>query len=92
MWKRNTGGSVVMLAIFDPLRDLTFPAILFRFCLATACSALIGFERGRKRHEAGLRTHMVVCIGAASVMLLNQYLLVYYNPNADPARLGAQVI
>lgn len=53
---------------------------------------MIGYERGKRKHAAGLRTHIVVCIGSASVMLLSQYLSVYSNLNTDPARLGAQVI
>ena len=67
-------------------------SIIFRFLIATGCGATIGYERSKTRHAAGLRTHIVVCIGAASVMLLNQYLSIVFNANADPARLGAQVI
>lgn len=84
--------STTLFTFLDPLRDLTLPSIFFRFTLSVICGAVIGFERGKKRHAAGLRTHVVVCIGAASVMLVNQYLTLYFNPNADPARLGAQVI
>lgn len=81
-----------MLNFLNPLRDLTILTVLFRFLLATVCGAIIGYERSKKRHAAGLRTHIVVCIGAASVMVLSQYLCLYFNANADPARLGAQVI
>lgn len=81
-----------MLPILAPLRELTVVSIVFRFLLATACGAVIGYERGKKRHAAGLRTHIVVCIGAASVMILSQYLAVLTGSNGDPARLGAQVI
>lgn len=81
-----------MLEVLNPLRELSIASIFFRFLLATGCGAVIGYERSKKRHAAGLRTHIVVCIGASSVMLLNQYLLFYFNSNSDPARLGAQVI
>lgn len=81
-----------MIEFLNPLRELTILSIFFRFLLATGCSAIIGYERSKNRHEAGLRTHVVVCIGASSVMLLSQYLSVNFNSNADPARLGAQVI
>lgn len=81
-----------MFELFAPLRGLTILSVCFRFLLATVCGAAIGYERSKKRHAAGLRTHIVVCIGAASVMLLNEYLSLYFNSNADPARLGAQVI
>jgi putative Mg2+ transporter-C (MgtC) family protein len=81
-----------MLNFLDPLRELTLVSIFLRFILAVGCGAVIGYERGKNRHAAGLRTHIVVCIGASSVMLLNQYLAICFNSNADPARLGAQVI
>ncbi|MDN0031786.1 MgtC/SapB family protein [Oscillibacter ruminantium] len=84
--------STTLLTFLDPLRDLTLASIVFRFTLSVICGAMIGFERGKKRHAAGLRTHVVVCIGATAVMLVNQYLTLYFNSNADPARLGAQVI
>lgn len=67
-------------------------SILCRFVLAAVCGSVIGFERGKKRHAAGLRTNIVVCIGAMSAMLVNQYIITYFNPNSDPARMGAQVI
>lgn len=73
------------------LRDLNLVSILLRFAMAAVCSGVIGFSRGRKQHAAGLRTHLLVCIGAAAVMLTSQYLAVYYQ-TGDPARLGAQVI
>ena len=81
-----------MIVFLDPLRELTILSVIFRFLLSTGCGAVIGYERSKKCHAAGLRTHIVVCIGAASVMILNQYLSMYFNSNADPARLGAQVI
>lgn len=74
------------------LRQMNLTSILLRFILATVCGSVIGFERGKKRHAAGLRTHIVVCIGAMSVMLVNQYIITYFNINSDPARMGAQVI
>lgn len=74
------------------LRQMNLTSIFLRFVLATICGSVIGFERGKKRHAAGLRTHIVVCIGAMSAMLVNQYIITYFNPNSDPARMGAQVI
>lgn len=81
-----------MLDIFDPLRALNIGSIILRFSLATVCGAVIGYERGKNRHAAGLRTHIIVCIGATSVMILNQFLNVFTQTTSDPARLGAQVI
>lgn len=74
------------------LRHLNTISIFVRFAFAIICGGIIGMERGKKRHAAGLRTHLVVCIGSASVMMVSQYIALYLNPNTDPARLGAQVI
>lgn len=51
-------------------------------------------ERERSRHPAGLRTHILVCVGATLVMLCNIFIFEKYRnlTNVDPARLGAQVI
>ena len=86
-----------MNSLFAPefvayLKELNTVSILFRFALATLCGSLIGFERGKKRHAAGLRTHIIVCIGATAVMLVNQYSVNFINPASDPARMGAQVV
>ena len=80
-----------MLELFDPLRDFTFESIAVRLVLAAICGAVIGIERGFHHHAAGFRTYAIVCIGAASVMLLSEYLLLRFG-SGDPARLGAQVI
>ena len=45
---------------------------LLRLLIAALCGGFIGIERGRRNRPAGLRTHMLVCIGSALVMLTNQ--------------------
>lgn len=82
----QTGG------ILDSLRDLTLLSVFVRFALAVLLGGIIGMERGKKRHPAGLRTNLVVCIGSASVMMVSQYIVTTMDAAADPARLGAQVI
>lgn len=81
-----------MLQIFDTVRDFTIFSVALRI-LATCISAgLIGYERGLGGRAAGLRTHILVSLGACVVMCVDQYLVTVINSNADPARLGAQVI
>lgn len=66
---------------------------LIRILIALVCGGIIGYEREYKNRPAGLRTHMLVCIGAALVMIVSQYLYEIYSPGVtDPARLGAQVV
>lgn len=62
-----------------------------RILLATILGAAIGFERGRKHRPAGLRTHMLVCVASALVMVTNEQLIYAYG-SGDPTRMGAQVI
>lgn len=68
--------------------------LLIRLILACLLGGLIGIERERNRHPAGFRTHILVCAGAALVMLCNIFIFEEYKnyANIDPARLGAQVI
>lgn len=81
-----------MLHCFDPIRTLTFWAILVRLTLAVVCGGVIGAERETKRRPAGFRTHILICLGAAITTLTSQYLLLSLHLFTDVARLGAQVI
>ena len=65
-----------------------------RLLLALCIGGGIGWERARAHHPAGVRTHMLVTIGAAVVMLLGSQTVGEFvgTANSDPARLGAQVI
>lgn len=67
-------------------------SVIVRLLLAMLIGALIGYEREQRHQAAGLRTHMLICIGAALAMLTNQFISERIFSNADPARFGAQVI
>ena len=73
------------------LREVTLLAVVLRIVLAILIGGLIGFERELKNRPAGLRTYMVVCLGACMVMLTNQYVTQVFG-SGDPVRMGAQVI
>lgn len=50
-------------------------------------------ERDVKNRAAGLRTHMLVCMGAAIVMMTNEYVVITYSDiDIDLTRMGAQVV
>ena len=53
------------------IRELTYSAIVLRIFLAILLGGVIGMERGMKNRPAGLRTYMLVCLGACMVMLTN---------------------
>lgn len=76
---------------FPLLMELNLASVVVRLLMAMLCGGIIGIDRGRKHYPAGWRTHMLVCLGAALVMITNQYICEMYE-TADPARLGAQVI
>lgn len=66
-----------------------------RLLIALLLSSLIGVERSRKNRAAGLRTHALVGVASALVMVTSIFLFNEYHELGafpDPARLGAQVI
>lgn len=72
-------------------REITHLAIVLRIVIAVLCGGAIGLERGLKNRPAGMRTYMLVCVGACLIMLTNQYLY-QVTQAGDPMRLGAQVV
>lgn len=74
------------------LQDINTLSIITRLSLAVLFGGIIGYERGRKRRPAGFRTHILVCIGSALVMITSQYMMEVRHYSTDPSRLGAQVI
>ena len=68
---------------------------IIRILVASALGAVVGLERERLNQPAGLRTHIILVIGAAMAMVLSVnlgYLFARPGLPADPARLAAQVI
>ena len=65
--------------------------IALKLLLAMLCGGAIGFERELRRKAAGLRTNVLICIGAALYMIVSRHI----SGGAaftDPARLAAQVV
>ena len=73
------------------LRDVTWLAVIVRIAIAFVLGGALGVERGLKQRPAGLRTYMLVCVGACIIMLTNQYIYQTYQVG-DPVRMGAQVV
>ena len=73
------------------LREVTYLAVALRIVTAVIIGGILGLERGLKNRPAGLRTYMLVCVGACIVMLTNQYIFQVYG-TGDPVRMGAQVV
>ena len=66
--------------------------LLLRLLVSVILGGFIGLERGRTRHEAGLRTHILVCLGAATVMVLSELIASKYEIYSEVMRMGAQVV
>ena len=71
---------------------LEFQTIFFRLLLSTILSGIIGFERGFRGRAAGLRTHILVGIGATLIVMTGVYGVENLGYAADPMRMAAQVI
>ncbi|MBE7016113.1 MAG: MgtC/SapB family protein [Ruminococcaceae bacterium] len=65
--------------------------LILRLFAAVVLGGIIGFERGIN-HDAGLRTHIVLCLGAASVMVLSEVLVEEYSISPEIMRMAAQVV
>lgn len=79
-------------AFIHTMEEWSSIAIIGRLAIAIITSTVIGIDRGLKRRGAGIKTHALVCLGSALVMLTSQYMAMNYDQKADLARLGAQVI
>src|ERR1700754_1379626 len=70
--------------------------LVSRLGMAAALGSVIGFERERLSWAAGLRTHMLVCVGSALIMIVSAYgfadALKYEHVVLDPSRVAAQVV
>lgn len=73
------------------IREITYTAVGLRILAALLLGGILGLERGLKNRPAGLRTYMLVCVGACLIMLINQYTYQVFGIG-DPVRMGAQVV
>ena len=77
------------------MEKLTFAGICMRLLCAMIVGLVIGTEREFTHRPAGMRTHILVALGACSVMITGELIFIHYSTlgaTPDPARLGAQVI
>jgi putative Mg2+ transporter-C (MgtC) family protein len=80
------------------LPDLSWAEILVRVVLAAGLGGAIGLERELREREAGLRTHMLVSVGAALFTMVSAYAWTDWRFSTeaglvfDPTRIAAQVV
>lgn len=78
-------------SVREMAEEINLFSVAARIGLSVICGGVLGIERGRANQSAGMRTYILVCLGAALVMLTGQYMFDRFS-TGDPARLGAQVI
>ena len=69
--------------------------IITRIALSVLVGGIIGFEREQHRRAAGLRTHILVCVGSTVITLTSLYISDHYSglsQNCDPSRIAAGII
>ena len=92
-----------MLSLLDPLREFNFAGVVVRLLLALVSGGVIGYGRSKKNCAAGLRTYMLISLGAALSVLLTLYeyrmlhtywadALVLVGEKFDASRLASQAI
>lgn len=71
--------------------------LILRLCVAGLCGTVIGLDREYRVKDAGFRTHFLVALGSALMMVVSQYgfesyLAEHGATRFDPGRIAAQVV
>ncbi len=73
----------------DEALTLSVPTVALRLLLAFVLGGIIGLERERRDRPAGLRTHILVTVASALLMMLSRLVA---GESADPGRIAAGVV
>lgn len=71
---------------------------LIRLILSAICGGIIGYERKSRGKGAGIRTHLIVAVASALMMIVSKYGFedlangAFGTKGADPSRIGAQIV
>lgn len=75
----TTNSEISMLLYFLP-----------KILIATICGAIIGWDREQKNKVAGLRTNILICVGAAIFTIVS--VIVSHDNNSDPTRILSTIV
>jgi len=81
-----------LATVIETLKELNIYSTVFRISLAVILGGIIGLERGHHGRAAGLRTHILVCLGAAMSAIIGVYSVKVLELGGDPMRIAAQVV
>lgn len=75
--------------------EISHETYFLRILTACICGFLIGYERSRRQKDAGIRTHVMVALGSALVMVVSKYGFIdslAMGMNADATRIASNVV
>lgn len=81
-----------MTEFIEYMQSFNLVTVTVRLVLAMIIGGVIGLERGKQGRAAGMRTHILVCIGASLTAMIGFYLYDVMGMATDPMRIAAQVI
>jgi len=74
------------------MRDFNIVTVLARVFLACLAGGILGAERGKHGRVAGMRTHILVCVGSALTILIGIFVVSELGIGQDATRIAAQTI
>ena len=82
----------IIKTVIDTLQDFNAWSVLVRLLICVIAGGIIGTERGKHGSQAGLRTHILVCVGSAITALTGLFCATALGVTGDVGRISAQVI
>lgn len=81
------------MELFDGLRTFSFGAISLRLLAALLCGAMVGLDREMRNKKAGLKTHVLVCLGACLCVIVAECIILGRpDVTTDATRIAANVV
>ena len=84
------------MEIAENIFDAEYAHLLLHLLVAVMCGIAVGLEREYRNKPAGVRTHMLISLGAALFMIISIQIATAARAsgysNADPGRIAAQVV
>ena len=81
------------MELFEGLRTFGFTSIALRLLSAVLCGAMVGFDREMRNKKAGLKTHVLVCLGASLCMIVSECIILGREGiTTDATRIAANVV
>lgn len=85
-----------MSIALEELLNQTEIAYMIRLLAAALCGGIIGFERKNRLKDAGVRTHLIVSLGSALMMIVSKYgffdVVVFDSISLDASRIAANIV